>query len=120
MVERVLIVDDDANVRDALAMVLQASGLTTLEAGDGDEALVRAREAMPFLNLILLDMRMPKRSGEEVLEALRHEDGLSRVPVVVLSGDESSRHQAEERGVTCIKKPVDVDDLVGTITRLLK
>lgn len=119
MAERVLIVDDDDDVRAALAMVLQASGLTTLEAGDGEEALVRAREAMPSLGLILLDMRMPRRSGGEVLDALEHESALSQVPVLVLSGDESSRDEADQHGVASIRKPVELEELLGAITRLL-
>lgn len=120
MAERVLIVDDDVDVRAALAMVLQASGLSTLEAGDGEEALERARETVSSLDLILLDMRMPRRSGGEVLEALEHERALSQIPVLVLSGDESSRDEAEQHGVVCIRKPVDVDELLGAIHRLLR
>ncbi len=118
---RVLIVDDDLDVRTALAMVLEACGLSTLEAADGDEALERARAAMPALDLILLDMRMPKRSGTEVLDALGQEhDGLSHVPVVVLSGDESARQDAEAHGAAWIRKPVDVDQLLDTIQRMVR
>lgn len=118
---RVLIVDDDFDVRSAIALVLEAYGLETLEAADGEEALALARQALPSLDVILLDMRMPRRSGAELLDELQHdENGLSRVPVVVLSGDESARHEAEERGVPWMKKPVDVDQLVETITRVAR
>lgn len=77
-----------------------------------------AREALPALDVMLLDMRMPRLSGAELLDALAREDSLSRVPVVVLSGDESAREEAEERGVPWMKKPVDVDELIETVTRL--
>jgi CheY-like chemotaxis protein len=78
----VLIVDDDAQTREVVARTLRRAGYSTVEARDGEEALLRARVLAP--GLMILDLLMPGVDGFEVLRTIRSE-GL-RMPVVVLTG----------------------------------
>jgi CheY-like chemotaxis protein/signal transduction histidine kinase len=78
----VLIVDDDAQTREVVSRTLRSAGYSTVEARDGEEALLRARVLAP--GLMILDLLMPGVDGFEVLRTIRSE-GL-RMPVVVLTG----------------------------------
>ena len=81
--ETVLVVEDEARVRQLAARVLQAAGYTVLTAGDGNEALEVFAQHRARIDLILLDAVMPKRSGKEVYEEISHS---SATPVVFTSG----------------------------------
>jgi CheY-like chemotaxis protein/signal transduction histidine kinase len=78
----VLVVDDDDATRDIVSRHLRRAGYSTIEARDGEEALLRSRVVKP--GLVILDLLMPGVDGFEVLRSMRHE-GL-RTPVVVLTG----------------------------------
>jgi CheY-like chemotaxis protein len=78
----VLVVDDDEATRDIVARHLRRAGYSTIEARDGEEALLRSRVVKP--GLVILDLLMPGVDGFEVLRTMRNE-GI-RTPVVVLTG----------------------------------
>jgi CheY-like chemotaxis protein/nitrogen-specific signal transduction histidine kinase len=78
----VLIVDDDAQTREVVSRTLRRAGYSTVEARDGEEALLRARVLAP--GLMILDLLMPGVDGFEVLRTIRSEG--MRMPVVVLTG----------------------------------
>ncbi len=78
----VLVVDDDEHTREMVSRVLRRVGYTTIEARDGEEALLRARILTP--GLVILDLIMPGVDGFEVLRTLRNEG--MQMPVVVLTG----------------------------------
>jgi len=78
----VLVVDDDQHTREMVSRVLRRAGYTTVEARDGEEALLRARVLTP--GLVILDLIMPGVDGFEVLRTLRAEG--MQMPVVVLTG----------------------------------
>ncbi len=78
----VLIVDDDADTRDIVSRNLRRAGFTTIEAANGEEALLKARVVNPAM--VILDLLMPNVDGFEVLRTLRAEG--NRVPIVVLTG----------------------------------
>lgn len=84
--EDILVVDDDADIRDAVAELLVAEGYRVRTASNGAEALERLHTALP--SLVLLDLMMPVMSGWQVLEQLEAE-GVS-VPVCVISAVASS------------------------------
>lgn len=79
---RVLIIDDEAIIRDSVSTYLEDSGFIVHQAGDGREGLERFRETAP--DVVLLDLRMPRMDGLEVLEAIAGE--LDQVPVIVVTG----------------------------------
>jgi CheY-like chemotaxis protein len=81
--QRVLVVDDDSEVRGLVAATLRRDGYAVVEAGDGLEALDAAHRLIP--DLVLLDMTLPGMDGVEVARLLKATPTLSGVPVVALS-----------------------------------
>ena len=89
----VLVVDDDADMRQRLRSVLEKSGWIVREAGDGAEALARVAESLP--HLVLLDLTMPVMEGFSFLHRLRGVPGGSDIPVVVLSARDITSAERE-------------------------
>jgi len=79
----VLLIEDDQETREMYKTKLELDGYRVHVAGDGDEGFVQAQELHP--DIIFLDIRLPKKDGFEVLEALRHEDTTADIPVIILS-----------------------------------
>jgi CheY-like chemotaxis protein len=108
---RVLIVEDDEPIRDAMRDVLEDGGYPTRCAVNGEEALkILAEEPRP--QLILLDLMMPVMNGWELLRALRESATLARIPVVVLSALSAG---AAPPGVPAVKKPINVQTLLRLV-----
>jgi len=80
---RVLVADDDPDIRTLLSFNLTAEGFHVLSASDGDEAWSLARNAAP--DLIVLDVMMPERDGLDVLTSLKAHPRTREVPVVLLT-----------------------------------
>ena len=107
MAARVLVVDDDPNVQEILREFLSAKGYEVITAGDGAEGLRRVKEERP--HLILLDVRMPKMDGLEVLRQLREIDQTVGVIMVTAVNEEETGRQAMELGAfDYIVKPLDL------------
>lgn len=81
--QRVLVVDDDREIRGLVAGALRRDGYTVVEAGDGQEALEVAVRLVP--DLVLLDMTLPGMDGVEVTRLLKASPTLATIPVVALS-----------------------------------
>ena|SRR5688500_5709128 len=79
----VLIVDDDATLREMYEAYLKAAGLTVATAADGKEGLEKAKEHNP--DIILLDLMMPEMNGIEVLKHLKADANLKEIPVIVFT-----------------------------------
>ena len=79
----VLVVDDEEDVREFLATVLEDAGFQVVKAADGEEALKRIREKVP--DFISLDLVMPRKSGIKLLYELRHDERWARIPVVIVT-----------------------------------
>ncbi len=82
---RILVVDDERNIRRTLRMVLEGEGATVLEAATGEEALAQIESAEP-IEVIITDVMMPGISGLELLERLAGAAGTPEVPVILISG----------------------------------
>ncbi|QDU71627.1 response regulator [Mucisphaera calidilacus] len=115
---KILVVDDDPEVRAAIDHALQAEGALTQTCGDGNTA-VRIVDTDPP-ELVVLDMMLPKRSGFLVLEKIKQ---IEEPPVVIMcTANEGKRHQqyAEVLGVDgYILKPVRLERLIGMAEDLL-
>jgi DNA-binding response OmpR family regulator len=115
----ILVVDDDAEIRNTLRTVLEGRGYRTLVAADGNMALAAAEREQP--NLVIVDMMMPKKSGFLVLEKLKaRRDAGPRV--IMITANEGSRHKAyaEALGVDdYIRKPFALERLLESVERLL-
>jgi len=110
---RVLIVDDDPQIRRALRIALVAQGFTVDDARGGEEAIQKLREDPA--DVVLLDLIMPGIGGIAVCREIR---AVSEVPIVVVSGRASAKDRTEafEAGVDhYISKPADVRELVASI-----
>ena len=113
---RVLVVDDEARVRTFLSRSLGAQGHEVLEAEDGTAALTSLDRQS--VDLVLLDLVMPRMGGLEVLAALQHRD--ASTPVIVVTGSDSvgTRIQALDRGaVDVVRKPFHTAELIARIRR---
>jgi DNA-binding response OmpR family regulator len=117
--KRILLVDDDAEIVDAMRYALEAKGYEILIARDGNQGLAMAEREDP--DLVILDMMMPKRSGFLVLERLRRTRPVP-MRVIMITANEGSRHKAyaEMLGVDdYIRKPFAMDRLLESVNRLL-
>jgi DNA-binding response OmpR family regulator len=116
---KILLVDDDAEIVEAIRFALEAKGHAVLIARDGNQGLAMAEREAP--DLMILDMMMPKRSGFLVLEKLRRTNP-NPLRVIMITANEGSRHKAyaEMLGVDdYLRKPFAMDRLIDTVERLL-
>jgi CheY-like chemotaxis protein len=104
----VLIVDDDEDVRDSICEAVLFIGRKVATAADGADALAVLRRLSPPC-LILLDLVMPRMDGWRFLAALRSDDALARIPVVVVSAHAGTHAPEGANGL--LRKPMDLDDL---------
>lgn len=116
--ERILIVDDEAQIRRALGIALGGHGYVVDQAGDGESALVAIAAHEP--DVVVLDLVMPAMDGFAVLRQVRE---FSNVPVIVLSarGQERDKVAALDLGADdYLTKPFGVDELLARIRALLR
>jgi len=117
----ILLVEDDLDVREALAEALRDEGYSVEVAGDGEQALDYLRGGAGRPGLILLDLMMPRMSGSEFRMVQRVDPALRGVPVVLLSADGHMDEKArtlETHGA--IRKPIDFEELLATVRRFSK
>lgn len=115
---KILIVDDDPEVRDSIDAALRSEGALTMTCGDGNSAVRICESDKP--ELVVLDMMLPKRSGFLVLERIKDLDPRPRV--VMVTANEGKRHQqyAEHLGVDgYMLKPVRLERLITLAKDLL-
>ena len=120
MSNNVLIVDDEARMRKLIKDFLMAKNFTILEAADGEEALKVFEENQNKIDLILLDVMMPKLDGWSVLRQIRQ---TSKVPIIMLTarGEEQDELFGFELGVDeYISKPFSPKILVARVEAILK
>ena len=116
MKKTVLIVDDDAPIRQALRKVLQAEGYEVILAADGLEGLEQFDSK--HIDLLLLDLNLPAKSGWDLFERFSSTNPL--LPIVIITGRHNQYRLAAAAGVGALmEKPLDVSLLLQTIAALL-
>jgi CheY-like chemotaxis protein len=111
----ILIVEDDPEIRETLAQVLEDEGYAVATAENGRDALVKLSE-LPRPCLILLDLMMPVMSGSEFLVALRQRPVADDIPVIIVSA--WPREAAAVHGARAfLGKPVDLQELLSWVSR---
>jgi DNA-binding response OmpR family regulator len=119
--KKILIVDDDGSLRNALKDKINHEGFTALMAGDGEEGLKVGIKEKP--DLILLDVIMPKINGIKMLEKLREDKWGEHVPVLLLSNDDDPEHIRETLKDNAtdylIKSDWELEDLVIKVKEVL-
>ena len=117
---RILIVDDNDNIREVLQAMLESLGYKTETASDGFEALAK----LVFdIDLILCDIIMPGMDGFEVVQAIRSQEDYKDIPIIMVTGLSSreDRIRAVEAGANdFIAKPIDLTEIKVRIRSLLK
>jgi DNA-binding NtrC family response regulator len=121
MAATILVVDDEKNIRRTLRMVLEGSGFNTLEASSAEQCLETLKNN--DVDLLILDVRLPKMSGIEALEQIRNVPETRRLPVLMVSGHASVAEavQAVQLGATdFFEKPLDRDRVLVTVRNALQ
>lgn len=114
----VLLVEDDDDLRNAVADVLKEEGYELAHARHGEEALDTLRRRRDFC-VILLDMRMPVMGGMEFRRAQMRDPKISSIPVVAFSADARDREEALALGISgSLSKPVDILQLLEAVASL--
>jgi signal transduction histidine kinase len=122
MSDRILLVDDDANMRDTLREMLEQAGFTVLTASDGIHALAELETSIP--DLVISDINMPRMDGHQLYEAVRAREQWAQLPFIFVSGlgERGEIRHGKLLGVDdYLVKPLDEEDLVvavrGTLER---
>jgi two-component system KDP operon response regulator KdpE len=118
--KKILIVEDDPDIRKGMSVRLKASGFDTFVASDVVTSLIMARKHMP--DLIILDLGLPAGDGFLVIERLKLVPALALIPIIIVSGRTGLPNQelAVEAGVKAfLEKPVDNAELLAVIRKTL-
>ena len=113
---RILVVEDDPEVRGAIRMVLEAEAYEVAESGDGADALAKLRVS-PQASLILLDLMMPGMNGWQFMDEVRVHPGLREVPIIVVSAYGSADGVRSVGATDYLKKPFDPETLLAVVSR---
>jgi len=121
---RILVADDEPDIRNLVRMILEKNGYQVSLASNGVEALQKAETELP--DLILLDVVMPAKSGWEACKTLKSQEKTKHIPVVIFSvlstilGDDVSRKHADEYGCDgYLAKPFTPDGLLAEVKKHL-
>lgn len=119
--KKILIVEDDNILARAINTALKEAGFKTMVAIDGEEAIVKVKEFMP--DLILLDLIMPKKTGEEVLAVLKKDDATKDIPVLVatVKSEPNSIEHCMNMGARgyFIKAHYTLDEIIKEVKKVL-
>ena len=117
--ERILIADDEADIREILKIILDKEGYGVILAKDGQEALDLIKADKP--DLIILDYLMPVLDGISVCKALKKDDATKLIPVIMATAYENEKENGLAAGaVDFISKPIDRIDFLLRIRSVLK
>ncbi len=120
MTKKILIVEDNELNMKLFHDLLEVHGYETLQTKDGREALALAREHVP--DLILMDIQLPEVSGLEVTRWLKADDALRGIPVIAVTAFAMKGDEEKIRSGGCeayIAKPISVSNFIETIQRVL-
>jgi len=118
--QTVLVIEDEAPIRNNLSRLLSAEGYDVIAAADGAGGIAAARDRRP--DLIVCDIRMPQVDGYKVLAALRDDPGTAAIPLIFLtaSADRDERQRGLESGAhDYLTKPFRVQDLLEVVRKHL-
>ncbi len=120
MNEKILVVDDEPDLLELVRDTLEMAGYTVITASDGEEGLKSITEDSP--DLVILDIKMPKIDGMQVLERVRKNPRLNELPIIMLTSlkGEGIIREAREVGANdYIVKPFNQIDLLNRVKRVI-
>ena len=119
--KKILIIDDEEDIRKMLKIRLEQEGCTIVQANDGDVGAKTAEQEVP--DMIIMDIMMPNADGYSCLKEVRSLPKTKDIPVLMLSGKEEEKVRdlfAFQKISGYIEKPFELDDLVMKIREILK
>lgn len=120
MAKTILCVDNSASIRQMVKLTLSAAGYQIVQANDGAEGLVKAKEAT--VSLVVTDLNMPVMNGLGLIRELRKLPAYKGVPIILLTteSDPVMKQEAKTAGATgWITKPFQQEQLVGVVRKVL-
>ncbi|MEE8637520.1 MAG: response regulator [Candidatus Margulisiibacteriota bacterium] len=118
--QKILVVDDEPDVASLLTLMLKSQGYEVITAGDGQEALEKARSEKP--DLIVLDIMLPKLDGYKVARMLKFDENFSHIPIIMVTAkiQEKDKKTGIEMGADAyVTKPFDTTALLEKIKETL-
>ena len=116
MSKKILVVDDESSIREALRKVLHAEDYEVVSAENGQEAIDKFKSEQ--IDLLLLDLGLPVKDGQDTMRWLAEVNPL--LPVIIITGRSKQRELAEKMGADALmEKPLDVPRLLQTICELI-
>ena len=113
----ILVVEDDPGLRDLYRSALRAAGYAVIGVEDGVDALRVIDKGKP--RAVVLDLALPRLSGQEVIKDIRANAATRSIPVIVVTGTDTTNLDSAQ--FACVlKKPISADDLVTTVEQCLK
>jgi len=116
MSKKILIIDDEQDVRDYLETFLKAEGYETVTAEDGVIGLEVLKAEQP--DLITLDLQMPNDTGTGFYRKIHRDDKFSTIPIIIISGI-PGRHLAVKEPVAVFDKPIDREKLLEAVKKAI-
>ena len=118
MTKKVLLIDDDPDIVDAIQMTLEDAGYETAVASKVEEALLKARDYNP--DLIILDMLLSGHDGRTIAQQFKNTDETKAIPLLMISAHPDAAQRAKAAGVNSfLAKPFDISELIETVEELL-
>lgn len=115
---KVLIVDDRPSILDVLKMFLELQGYAVITCGEGSTVVDLVRQEHP--DVIMLDLILPGKSGIKILEELKTDPELAKIPVIAMTARNEKAVEAAPQAFACIMKPFDITDVLTLIKRALE
>ncbi|MFB3896062.1 MAG: response regulator [bacterium] len=123
MANKILVVDDNATIRDLVIFTLKLDGYETISAVDGLDALTQLNKSDPKeIALIITDIVMPKMDGFALIQQLRKHKQYCKIPIVVLTArglEEDERTARNAGAVGFIRKPFEPAEMLGEIRNII-
>jgi DNA-binding response OmpR family regulator len=117
----ILLVEDDRDVREAIAEVLEEEGFQVSRARTGVDALEQLGKSHRLPAAIVLDLMMPVMDGWEFWSLQQSHYEWASIPVVVISADTNAKDKSSAlRPIACLRKPLDIDELLAILTRVTR
>jgi DNA-binding response OmpR family regulator len=119
MAEKILVADDEQEIRNLLEHFLKGQGYEVVLASDGNQALELAVEENP--QLVILDIKMPGLDGLEVCKRLKEKEQTKLIPVIVITGFEDNKMEALDLGADdFVNKPFDMAEIFSRVKSALQ
>ena len=113
--KKILVIDDDADIRESLQAILESYGFDVITADGGAPALAMLR-AGERPDVILLDLMMPEMDGAETRRRQVADPAIADIPVIVISAGGDAVRKARAMGLSGLTKPLDVDRLIAMLS----